>query len=118
MIINCVYSIDTISLIHIDRSSSTVGEPKADGAAAAQSLYESLRDERLRFLRELASNLSADDALSIMRKGRIHLGDYKLPGWKNPLPFYAFICERHGIVVSYPIGHMEKLLCPQFLEEE
>jgi hypothetical protein len=39
-------------------------------------------------------------------------------GWKAAVPFYAFRCEKHGIVVNYPAGHMEKLLCPFCLDEE
>jgi len=87
-------------------------------AEVSQSLNESLKDKRLNFLRELASSLSPQDVLQIERKGVIHVGDHKMAGWKRPLSFYAFRCDKHGLVANYPIGHMEKLLCPFCLEEE
>ena len=35
------------------------------------------------------------------------------PGWRRPLPFYAFKCETHGLVEDYPHGYNERLECPK-----
>ncbi len=34
------------------------------------------------------------------------------PGWRAHLPFYAFKCPEHGIVVDYPHSHKSNLTCP------
>ena len=34
------------------------------------------------------------------------------PGWRGPLPFYAFKCPVHGLVENYPHGYNERLKCP------
>ena len=35
------------------------------------------------------------------------------PGWKGPLPFYAFKCPVHGVVEDYPHGYRGVLRCPK-----
>ena len=47
----------------------------------------------------------------------VYVGHRRRPGWRAPLPFYAFMCPRHGIVESYPQGHGKILRCPRCLEE-
>lgn len=42
-----------------------------------------------------------------------YLGDYTRPGWLGPLPFYAFNCKIHGIVVDYQQGYLKELRCPK-----
>ena len=45
--------------------------------------------------------------------GRVHTGDRQSPGWRGPLPFYAFNCPTHGTVEDYPHGHSQRLECPK-----
>ena len=90
----------------------------AEHVAREPSLRDSLRVERLGFLRKLAADLTSIDIIEVRRRGEIFLGDHKMRGWKKALPFYAFNCEKHGIVVNYPLGHMESLLCPFCIEED
>jgi hypothetical protein len=33
-------------------------------------------------------------------------------GWKAPIAFYAFSCDRHGIVENYEQGYHKNLRCP------
>ena len=35
----------------------------------------------------------------------VYLGQYKKLGWTGELPFYAFKCPVHGVVVDYPHGY-------------
>ena len=93
-------------------------KPKQYEAGTEPSQYEAQREKRLKFLKEVADNLSAYEQLRVMLSGDIHVGDYRFPGWSGALPFYAFTCEKHGLVVNYPTGHMKKLLCPYCLEED
>ena len=44
---------------------------------------------------------------------KVPLGEYSKPGWAGSLPFYAFNCKRHGVVVNYPRGHAQILRCPE-----
>ena len=44
---------------------------------------------------------------------RVYVGHRRLPGWRAPLPFYAFTCPKHGVVESYPQGYRETLRCPR-----
>jgi hypothetical protein len=45
--------------------------------------------------------------------GRVYLEHRTRPGWSGALPFYAFRCPRHGIVVDYPHGYSDRLDCPR-----
>jgi len=49
--------------------------------------------------------------------GYARLGNYKLEGWKNPLPFYAFKCEKHGLQITYTTGWEKKLICNKCILE-
>ena len=45
--------------------------------------------------------------------GYVYIGHYKLSEtWRDSLPFYAFKCPKHGIVVDYPHGYYDRLDCP------
>jgi hypothetical protein len=47
-----------------------------------------------------------------IRLGRpVYLGRRSKPGWIGTLPYYAFRCRVHGIVVDYPAGQDETLSC-------
>jgi hypothetical protein len=47
----------------------------------------------------------------------VYVGHRWRSGWRAPLPFYAFTCPRHGVVLSYPHGYGETLRCPRCLDE-
>ena len=46
-------------------------------------------------------------------QGRVFIENRVRPGWSGPLPFYAFKCDEHGLVVDYPHGYEERLECPK-----
>ena len=50
--------------------------------------------------------------LELLLTGKAYLGKRRQPGWKDPLPFFAFRCPRHGIVEDYPHGYYSRLSCP------
>ena len=47
----------------------------------------------------------------------VYVGHRRKPGWRGSLPFYAFNCPKHGVVVSYPHGYGEVLTCPRCPDE-
>lgn len=49
--------------------------------------------------------------------GHAYVGHRTRPGWRDALPFYAFNCPKHGIVVDYPHGFDRRLACPICSEE-
>jgi len=59
--------------------------------------------------------LSPVQRLVLRLRGRVYVGRYTRPGWQGPLPFYAFRCPEHGIVVNYPQGFRRVLRCPKCL---
>ena len=73
---------------------------------------EELGGGRNAILRELAANLSNYHILKLRLSGSVYVGDYRLPGWMGKLPFYAFECRKHGLVVNYPTGYEQRLECP------
>ena len=44
---------------------------------------------------------------------KVPLGKHRKPEWKDDLPFYAFKCKHHGVVVNYPQGRPQTLRCPK-----
>jgi len=48
---------------------------------------------------------------------RVYLGHLKMPGWRGELPFYAFVCPKHGVKVSYPSGFRGRLICDECQKE-
>lgn len=49
--------------------------------------------------------------------GHAYVGHRTRPGWRGALPFYAFNCPEHGIVVDYAHGFKRRLACPICSEE-
>ena len=45
--------------------------------------------------------------------GCTYLGQRMENGWSSTLPYYAFICKKHGIQYGYPTGFSKTLLCPE-----
>ena len=56
--------------------------------------------------------------LRLWLDGYIYIGDRKLPGWRQPQPFYAFKCPVHGTVYNYPQGYGQTLKCPQCINDK
>ena len=56
--------------------------------------------------------------LQLKLLGYAYIGHRRLPGWKGPLPFYAFKCGVHGLVEDYPHGYNKRLDCPLCLRED
>ena len=50
--------------------------------------------------------------LELFLTGKAYVGHRRRPGWKGPLPFFAFKCPTHGIVEDYPHGYYSRLSCP------
>lgn len=57
------------------------------------------------------------DRLRINRGGQVAVGKRQLPGWSGSLMFYAFKCEKHGIVENYLMGHSQTLRCPECMKK-
>ena len=55
--------------------------------------------------------------LKMSLSGHVCVGDRQRPGWRGPLPHYAFRCPVHGTVESYPHGYEQRLECPRCKEE-
>lgn len=36
---------------------------------------------------------------------KVHLGLHSKSGWTGELPFYAWCCPTHGVVIDYPHGY-------------
>jgi len=54
----------------------------------------------------------------LLLTGKVFMGNRKLSGWKDNLPFYAFRCPKHGIVEDYPHGYNDRLDCPECIKEK
>lgn len=61
--------------------------------------------------------LSLGQKIILRIQGHVRIGSRKYLGWKDPLPHYAFKCQEHGIVVTYPSGFGKKLICPKHHKE-
>jgi len=46
----------------------------------------------------------------------VYVGHRSKPGWTGELPFYAFRCNEHGVVIDYPHGFHGVLYCPLCME--
>jgi hypothetical protein len=66
---------------------------------------------------EPPSELSLFKRLVLRLCGHVYIGSRTMPGWSSSLPFYAFRCPVHGLVVDYPRGFNEKLRCPLCFED-
>ena len=49
-------------------------------------------------------------------RGRVYTEHRMKPGWKAPIPFYAFKCNEHGLVEDYPHGYEGRLDCPKCVQ--
>ena len=58
-------------------------------------------------------NLTLLQKITLKIMGEVFIENRTRPGWKGPLPFYAFKCETHGIVEDYPHGYEARLECPK-----
>jgi len=56
--------------------------------------------------------LSFIQKVTLRLLGLVFTGRRTRPGWKGPLPFFAFKCPVHGLVENYPHGYAERLECP------
>lgn len=56
--------------------------------------------------------LSPWQSINLWRFGNVYVEHRTRPRWSGSLPFYAFKCLEHGIVVNYPQGRKKKLNCP------
>jgi len=61
----------------------------------------------------MGNELSWIQKLKLKISGRVYIEHQKRPRWNNPLPFYAFRCPEHGIVIDYPHGFNSRLDCPE-----
>ena len=61
--------------------------------------------------------ISLINQIKIKLMGKAYLYNDVQKGWEKSLPFYAFECPSHGIVVNYPHGFKKKLVCPKCLQE-
>ena len=56
--------------------------------------------------------------IKLKMNGRLYIEHRTRPSWKGSLPFYAFKCPVHGIVIDYPHGLEDDLACPICWEEK
>jgi hypothetical protein len=54
--------------------------------------------------------------LKVKILGKAFVGRRIREGWKAALPFYAFKCQVHGLVETWPSGWAQVLLCPLCIE--
>ena len=50
--------------------------------------------------------------------GRVYIEHRTRPRWNRPLPFYAFKCPVHGIVIDYTHDVDDYVSCPKCFEEK
>ncbi len=48
--------------------------------------------------------------------GRVYTEHKMRHGWRAPIPFYAFRCDKHGLVEDYPHGYEGRLDCPKCVQ--
>lgn len=66
----------------------------------------------------IVSRLTITQQILFKIYGTIKIGQVRLSGWKEELPFYLFKCEKHGFQMTYPSGHSKELHCPVCLKRE
>ena len=60
-------------------------------------------------------NLTLTQKIILKLVGCVYIGDRVNPGWRGPLPFYAFKCEEHGIVENYSHGYEKTFECLNYI---
>jgi hypothetical protein len=61
----------------------------------------------------VVSSLSIPQILILTITGSLLLSNIKFKNWRDKIPIYLYKCEKHGIQICYPQGHMHNLRCPQ-----
>ena len=73
---------------------------------------------------DVGASTSEEPKLNLFKRlilhlfGQTYLEHRTRPGWSGSLPFYAFVCPFHGVVVDYPHGYSQRLECPKCMREE
>jgi hypothetical protein len=69
------------------------------------------------YLLNIVSGLSFFQLLMLMIQGSVLIANLKLDGWRDKIPIYLFKCEKHGYQLTYPQGHMMRIICPKCAKE-
>jgi len=56
-------------------------------------------------------DLTRFQRIQLNRFGLVKLGDIQREGWKAPIDHYLMRCSKHGLIVTYPHGHSQRLEC-------
>lgn len=98
---------------------SDIENPKVNSDNDAGRRFQSLL-RRVSVKKDKTSKLSLNliQSLKLRFLGQAYIGHRIRPGWNGSLPFYAFECQRHGIVVNYPHGYGQRLECPLCQNED
>jgi len=63
-------------------------------------------------------DLTMFQRLQLQTSGSVAVGNYIREGWSGDLTFYAFRCQKHGLVCDYQHGFDDVLSCPKCLDEK
>jgi len=63
-------------------------------------------------------NLTLIQKFKLKINGQVYIEHRTRPRWKGSLPFYAFKCPVHGIVIDYAHGVDDFLSCPKCWEDK
>jgi hypothetical protein len=98
---------------------SDIENPKAKSDNDTEQRFQKLL-RRVSVRRDKKSELSSNlvQHLKLCFLGQAYIGYRIRPGWKASLPFYAFECQRHGVIVNYPHGYGQRLECLLCQNEE
>ena len=83
---------------------------------SVQDLRTLIQEAALKVLPS-APPLTFFQRILLLLLNRVRFGWICEVGWRGWLPVYAFVCKRHGVVVNYPQGHLQRLVCPLCLQE-
>lgn len=89
-------------------------EAKLDDKAISTMDLEALNDRSEEKYRRIRTpiQLTIQQRLILLVRGRVLLFYDRRPGWIGSLPIYAFKCPQHGLQSDYPHGNYERLDCP------
>ena len=106
-----------VELIRSDPERDGVIDPDADEIWDSKAEFKSSKPliQRIRNRRssDLEMPLSLFKRLALCVFGQVYIGNRTRSGWSGSLPFYAFNCPLHGVVVDYPHGYENRLDCPK-----